>query len=392
VRSWLAELRFRWLLATGSLRGSPDLVRTLYRVYLDHDKVIHVRDGHPVFSLVSPALFSGPAAHFLARTLYRTIQNRNVPNLMSFAVNDACNAACEHCSFFTAVDEPGRGVLTQAEAVQAIRDAQELGVSVINFVGGEPLMREDLPVLISAVDKALSTTLLFTNGWALEARAAELRWAGLDSVYASIDAADAGRHDAFRHRPGLFERALRGIEAARRLGCSTGFSTTMTPESWQVGELGRIVELAREVGVHEVFVFDAMPTGRYQARADIVDNPGWVDDMIRWARPYNRDPDYPAITFFAYIASHRSVGCACGTSYFYLSPYGDLMSCDFNHARFGNVREEPLWRIWERLSTRPEFGQSKWGGCKIKDSGFRTLDTVTAGRSPGLSGNGEGGG
>jgi hypothetical protein len=66
------------------------------------------------------------------------------------------------------------------------------------------------------------------------------------------------------------------------------------------------------------------------------------------------------------------------------------MSCDFNHARFGNVREEPLWRIWERLSTRPEFGQSKWGGCKIKDSGFRALETVAAGRAPRLSGNGDG--
>jgi MoaA/NifB/PqqE/SkfB family radical SAM enzyme len=101
--------------------------------------------------------------------------------------------------------------------------------------------------------------------------------------------------------------------------------------------------------------------------------------MVHSAVPYNRDHRYPGVTFFAYMTSHRSAGCSCGTSYFYLSPYGDVMSCDFNHAKFGNALEEPLWRIWERLSTLPEFCQAKWGGCKIKDSESRQLETVSAG-------------
>jgi AdoMet-dependent heme synthase len=104
--------------------------------------------------------------------------------------------------------------------------------------------------------------------------------------------------------------------------------------------------------------------------------------MVRSAKRYNDDPRCPGVTFFAYLTSHRSVGCSCGTSYFYLSPYGDVMSCDFNHAKFGNVLDEPLWRIWDRLSTRPEFLQAKWGGCKIKDSAFRELDTVSPGPAP----------
>ncbi|WP_199318815.1 hypothetical protein [Leptolyngbya sp. FACHB-541] len=90
---------------------SIDFVEVLYRIYLNHNKVIHFRNGYPVYSLSTPALFSKPAANFIARALYRTIQNKNLPNMMSFAVNDDCNAACQHCSFFTAVEEPGRAVL-----------------------------------------------------------------------------------------------------------------------------------------------------------------------------------------------------------------------------------------------------------------------------------------
>ena len=250
---------------------------------------------------------------------------------------------------------------------------------MINFVGGEPLLREDLPQIIKSVDKDRASTLLFTNGWALEERAKELRQAGLDSVFVSVDAADPNQHDQFRRTPGLFQRALRGIQRAKSLGFSTGFSATMTPEAWQAGELQRIIELAKNVGVHEVFVFDAMPSGRYKERTDLVDNTEWLEEMIQSAVRYNRDDGYPGITFMAYMSSHRSVGCSCGTSYFYLSPYGDMMSCDFNHAKFGNVLEEPLWKIWDRLSTLPEFCQAKWGGCKIKDGESRKLDTVFPG-------------
>ncbi|MCA9094160.1 MAG: radical SAM protein [Planctomycetaceae bacterium] len=377
MNSFLSRLRLRWSLATQSFGAGLDFTDIVYRVYLNHNKIIHFRDGHPVYSLMTPALFTKPAANFIARALYKTIQNRNLPNLLSFAVNDVCDAGCRHCSFYSAVEEPGRSTLSLSQASQAIADSLDLGVSVINFVGGEPLLRDDFPEIVRSVDKSRATTILFTNGSLLEQRIPELRRAGLDSVFVSIDAADPETHDAFRKSPGLHQKALRGIQLAKRLGCSTGFSVTMTPESWKAGELQRIIELAKNVGVHEVFVFDAMPSGRYQERTDLIDDHDWTEEMIQFAVPYNKDPKYPGVTFAAYMSSHRSVGCSCGTSYFYLSPYGDVMSCDFNHAKFGNILEEPLYRIWDRLSTRPEFCHSKWGGCKIKDSEFRQLESVS---------------
>jgi len=373
------RLRLKWFLTTRSLNHGVDFAETLYRIYLNHSKVIHYRRGRPVYSLSTPALLSKPAANFISRALFKTIQNRSLPNLMSFAVNDSCDAACAHCSFFEGVEERGRSVLDLDQGRKLIADAQELGVSVINFVGGEPLLREDLPDLIRSVNKDLSTTVLFTNGSKLAERAEELWAAGLDSVYVSIDASSAEAHDAFRKSPGLFDKAIQGIKRARKVGFSTGFSVTITPESWKAGELEKIVELAKEVGVHEVFVFTALPTGRFKDREDIVDADDWAEEMIRSAVPYNQDPSLPGVAFFSYMTSYRSAGCSCGTSYFYASPYGDIMSCDFNHAKFGNILNEPLWQVWERLSSHPEFCQAKWGGCKIQDSESRNSEDISAG-------------
>ncbi len=373
------RVRLQWFLASRALGYGSDFVDVLYRIYLNHSKVIHVRDGYPVYSLSTPALFSAPAAHFIARTLYRSVQNRNIPNLMSVAVNDRCNARCGHCSFFAGVEAPERLALDLDQWRRTIADAQALGVSVINLVGGEPLLHPQLEAIIASIDKSLSTVLLFSNGWHLAERAAALRRAGLDSVYVSLDAADAQSHDSLRGTPGLFDRALAGLKQARRLGFSVGISATLTPEAFAAGELERLVELTRRVGAHELLVFDALPSGRFDHRRDLVDAGDWVERMIASADRWNRDCRYPGVVFSAYISSHRSVGCSCGTSYLYLSPYGDVMSCDFNHAIFGNVLEEPLWRAWERLSSDPDFRQAKWGGCKVKDAACRELPTVVTG-------------
>lgn len=373
------RLRLKWFIARRTLGYTHDYVEHLYQIYLNHSKIIHFRDGYPVYSLSTPALFSKPAAHFLARSLYRTIQNKNMPNLLSFAVNDACDAACEHCSFFSGVDDKSRAVLTLEQCRRVIKQAQQLGVSVINFVGGEPLLRDDLPHIIRSVNKDQSTTALFTNGSLLYERVAELKQAGLDSVYISIDYADADQHDQFRGQKGLFERAIKGINKAKTLGLSTGISCSIDPDAFYSGELDRIIELGKNIGIHEVLIFDTLPTGRAKHRADLVDNIHWIDEMIDSLTPYNQDASYPGVIAFAYMTSHRSVGCSCGTSYFYISPYGDVMSCDFNHAKFGNVLNAPLYRIWDEMTSHPDFQQAKWGGCKIKDSDYLSRETVSAG-------------
>jgi len=368
---WWRKARLAWFEATRAFGYGAYLQDHLYRVYLNHAKVIHFRDGHPVFSLSTPALHSRPAANMLVRSLYRVIQNRNIPNLFSFAVTDRCNATCAHCSFYGGVEDPSRAVMTLEQCRRLIADAQRLGVTVINIVGGEPLLREDLPQILRSVDKDHSTVTLFTNGTGLAGMARELKRSGLDGVYVSIDAADEARHDALRGSAGMFRQALDGIAAARRAGLSVGIAACLTEESFRAGEFPRLVELARQVRAHEVLVFDAIPTGRLAGRADLGDG-AWVEELIAASERYHDDWDYPGVLIYAYTTSYRSVGCTCGTSYFYVTPYGDVCSCDFNRQVFGNVLETPLHLIWDRLSSDPGFCQAKWDGCRVKDPEYRS--------------------
>lgn len=380
MNNFLTQLRLKWFFATKTLKYTSDYLDRSYQIFMNHNKVIHFRNGYPVYSLSTPALYSKPFGNFFARQFYKIIRNRSSPNLMSFAVTDVCNATCGHCSFYD-YDDDGRrkkAVLTLPQAQKALKDSQALGVSIINFTGGEPLLREDFPEIVRSVDKDLSTTVLFTHGGFLAERIGELKKAGLDSIYISLDFSDPEKHDAHRGIKGLFHKAVQGITKARSAGFSTGISCCLTPESFRDGEFQRMVELGKAIGVHEVLFLDAMPTGRLKQRKDLIGNTAWLDDMIEASKAYNSDTRYPGILVYAYAMSYRGVGCSCGTDYFYLSPHGDVCPCDWSHVIFGNILETPLHEIWYKMNSLDDFRSVKFGACKIKDSAWQENKAISA--------------
>jgi MoaA/NifB/PqqE/SkfB family radical SAM enzyme len=363
--SFWSSLRYLWLmLAKGHRFGSDFLTMTNRRFCNGPDKVIGWSKGYPSYYLLSPPMFSRPAMNSLTTRLVSIYQWRKLPDLVSLAVTDGCNMDCELCSF-AAMRKAGKSTLTTNELRRAVRQAQELGVATINLVGGEPLLRDDLPEVIRAVDQDLSQVILFTNGSHLAARARELRAAGLTSVIVALDSADAAEHDRRKRAPDAFARALAGIEAARREKLLVGISTVARPGDLENGGLVRLFELGRKLRVHQILVFDAVSFCGDPSEQ----SPAWtqasLDALIELCADYHRRKEYPGIHAYAYSKSHRSLGCSGGVSHFYISPYGDVCPCDFDPASVGNLRESPLYLLWDRFA-RQGITCSSLDGCRCQ--------------------------
>lgn len=139
---------------------------------------------------------------------------------LRISVTDRCNIRCfycmpEHPVTFVPRDE----ILTFEEIERFVRVAARLGVSKLRVTGGEPLLRQELPVLIrklAGIDgiKDLSLT---TNGLLLGELAQPLYDAGLRRVNIHLDTLDRDRFRRITRRDGL-KRVLAGIEACRRAG------------------------------------------------------------------------------------------------------------------------------------------------------------------------------
>jgi cyclic pyranopterin phosphate synthase len=144
---------------------------------------------------------------------------------LRISVTDRCNFRCPYCMPAEVFGEryqflPRPEVLTFEEIERLARLFVSLGAKKIRLTGGEPLVRHDLPLLVSrlAAIPGVDDLAMTTNGFLLAEHAQALRDAGLRRVTVSLDSLDEAVFRKMAGREYSVERVLAGIAAAERVG------------------------------------------------------------------------------------------------------------------------------------------------------------------------------
>ena len=124
-----------------------------------------------------------------------------------------CNAKCVFCSIWRRdFQEEIKHEMTTEEVKHIIDEFDRLKVQVVNFTGGEPTLRKDLPELVSYVSKKGMIPSVATNGYRLYEHVKSGEFNAVEWVMVSLDWPDAEHHDKYRGIP-LFDQAVKGIKA-----------------------------------------------------------------------------------------------------------------------------------------------------------------------------------
>lgn len=145
---------------------------------------------------------------------------------LRISVTDRCNFRCPYCMPAEVYGEhytflPKSQILTFEEITRLAGIFVELGVQKLRLTGGEPLLRADLPNLVSMLAALPVEDLALTTNAHLLARHAEsLAEAGLQRVTVSLDSLDDVVFRAMNGRGFGVDATLEGIAAAERVGLS----------------------------------------------------------------------------------------------------------------------------------------------------------------------------
>jgi Fe-coproporphyrin III synthase len=138
------------------------------------------------------------------------------PRTVDIEISARCNLRCRYCYFFNnpAVDY---GELPTDEWLKFFAELGSLGVMNVVLAGGEPFVREDLPVLLEGIVRNRMRFSLLSNGTLIDDEIAGFI-AGTgrcDCVQVSVDGSCAETHDSCRGK-GSFDRAIYGIRTLQR--------------------------------------------------------------------------------------------------------------------------------------------------------------------------------
>jgi len=144
---------------------------------------------------------------------------------LRISVTDRCNFRCIYCmprEMFGA-DHPflkRDQILTFEEITRLARIFVSHGVRKIRLTGGEPLVRHDLPLLVSmlaGISPDLDLTLT-TNGSLLAKQAQALKDAGLKRVSVSLDSLDDAVFKVMNDVDFPAKKVIEGMDAAAKAG------------------------------------------------------------------------------------------------------------------------------------------------------------------------------
>lgn len=130
------------------------------------------------------------------------------PVLCNYYVTYRCNAKCHFCDIW----EKPSPYITLEQAEQNFNDLKRLGVKVIDFTGGEPLLHQELHQLLSLAKKYGFITTVTSNGLLYPKRAHQLKGL-IDMLHFSLDSSDPEKHDNSRGVQ-CYNKVLESIDIA----------------------------------------------------------------------------------------------------------------------------------------------------------------------------------
>lgn len=264
----------------------------------------------------------------------------HIPAFLLASITSQCNLHCAGCysrSNHATVDGRPAAQLTAEEWGRIFDEAEELGISFIFLLGGEPLLRKD--VIEAASRKPHILFPVFTNGTYLDEQYGELFDKCRNLVPVMSIEGDEAATDA-RRGEGVYGKLMANMERLRKKGLLFGASVTVTTENIrEVTSRSYIGKLA-ENGCKALFFIEYVPIdGTSRALA-----PGDAElEYLNKAVAELRE-NYPEMVFISFPGDEKSSGgCfSAGRAFFHINSHGGAEPCPASPYSDVNVRDRSL--------------------------------------------------
>jgi cyclic pyranopterin phosphate synthase len=215
------------------------------------------------------------------------------------SVTDKCNFRCRYCMPADGLEWlPRDEVLSFEEIARLVRVLAAMGVDEVRLTGGEPLVRRDMPTLVSFLAEipGVRDLSLTTNGVLLDRLAGPLVEAGLSRLNVSLDSLSHVRFAEITRRDAL-DRVLAGLAEAERYPELRPIKVNCVAiRGFTEEEVPALAELARRKPYVVRFI-EFMPLDADEAwREDEVLTGGEIRTLIEEHWPLEEIPAKPSST------------------------------------------------------------------------------------------------
>ncbi|MFC7773580.1 radical SAM protein [Flavobacterium sp. GCM10027622] len=277
--------------------------------------------------------------NFIAGEMNRIVPFSKKSNRLTNAyvsITKKCALQCEHCYEWDNLNK--KETLSQEELHQTIEKLQNLGVALIHFSGGEPLIKIDCIIELIAKSRKGTDFWVLTSGFKLTSEnAKKLKHAGLKGVIVSLDHFIPEEHNRFRGFKDAYFWVETAVQNAIQNNLAVALSICLTKSFTTPENLMQYVLLAKKLGVTFVQFLEPRAVGHY-ANMDVDLKEEQIQLLEEFYLKLNyssKYQDFPLITYHGY--NQRKMGCSgAGNRSLYIDSEGEANACPFCQKKSGS--------------------------------------------------------
>lgn len=272
-----------------------------------------------------------------------------------------CMMNCAHCSSSSTINNPS--LISLSKFKEILQDAKQLGTSILEISGGEPLLHPDISSFIQEAAKDFKVRL-YTSGFLGKSNSGiskdqllQFKALGLDRIIFNLEGSTAEVHEGVSRAKGSYSSVLKSIKSAIEAGLWVG--AHFVPMKINYHDFRAVAELSMKLNINEVAVLRFVCQGRGKTNKDRLEfNQAEFNQFLNEVVSIRREVGTKLkirtgcpMNFCSMVdRSITPVQCKAGISTLLISYDGTAVPCPaFKHApQFakGNIFRQSLRSIW----------------------------------------------
>lgn len=293
---------------------------------------------------------------------WRVVKPKNI----EFEITTVCNYSCMHC--YCNAGSRSKAELKTEEIFNVIDQLIEAEIDVLDIVGGEPLIRDDLiDVLTYGHYNGLNMLINTNASLATKKKVKEIRKVVSKlSIGVSLDGPRAEIHEKIRGI-GTFEKTYNGLMNF----IDAGFDVTILFAVNKINYyyIDEMIELAQRLGVN-LYVDRFIPVGRGMINKELLlPSREMIESVSKSLKNFLSKNTSLKLYIEENIFGEEE--CTAGKTHASILVDGNVVPC--GHFRYrqefyvGNVKKERFKNIWERMKFfRRKLFPEKCIECSLK--------------------------
>ncbi|MBN2288055.1 MAG: radical SAM protein [Candidatus Glassbacteria bacterium] len=266
------------------------------------------------------------------------------PTVVSFEMTYSCPANCRHCDMGGMVEE--EKLIGPNDYRRLMRTLKPV---IVQISGGEPLLREDLTEIMTAIKprgKHVPYLIVVSNGWLLtREKYLALREAGMNQLSLSLCFPDS-RHDEWRRLKGLYDHLDRLVPELASLGHDDiVLNSAITHEN--MPHIMDLVHNAARWGVSISFsAYSILRTGERKYTIEKPEDLEVLRQQLDALKEYKAsncgsilNADFNIDGTYDFFKYQEIKPCSAGQRFLVVTPGGYLKPCSMHEKNYTSLRQ-----------------------------------------------------